>query len=48
MTTNEARISLTSLKLHLDDIEQTTLRVMDLIYQVESKLCDIELQKQGK
>ncbi len=48
MTTNETRNNLTNLKLYLDDIERTTLRVMDLIYQVEEKLCDIELQKQGK
>ena len=48
MTTSEARSNLTNLKLYLDDIERTTLRVMDLIYQVEEKLCDIELQKQGK
>ena len=48
MTTIEARNNLTNLKLYLDDIERTTLRVMDLIYQVEEKLCDIELQKQGK
>jgi hypothetical protein len=48
MTTIEAHNNLTNLKLYLDDIERTTLRVMDLIYQVEEKLCDIELQKQGK
>lgn len=48
MTTTDARNNLINLKLYLNDIERTTLRVMDLIYQVEEKLCDIELQKQGK
>jgi hypothetical protein len=45
MTSNEVRSTITDLKIFLDDIECKTLRLMDLIYQAEEKLCDIELKK---
>lgn len=48
MTTHEARTTLTDLKIFLDDIERQTLRLMDYIYQVEEKLCDMEMKKLNK
>ena len=48
MTTNEARSNLTNLKLFLDDVERKVLGLMDLIYEIENKICDIELENRGK
>ncbi len=48
MTTNEARDNLTNLKLFLDEIENKVLSLMDLIYEVEDKICNIELEQMKK
>ena len=45
MTTNEARSNLTSLKLFLDDVERKVLNLMDLIYELEEKICNIEIEQ---
>jgi len=42
MTTKEMRKNLTNLKLFLDDMERKILLVMQTIYELEDKICDIE------
>jgi hypothetical protein len=43
MTTNEARSNLKDLKLFLNELEGKVLYLMKVIYEVEDKICDIEL-----
>lgn len=42
MRIEEIRKHLTTLKIHIDQIENWTMQATDLVYQIEEKLSDIE------
>jgi hypothetical protein len=48
MTTNETRTHLNHLKAFLGHVENKALRLMDLVYKLEEKICDIELNESRK
>ncbi len=48
MTTNEVRNNLNHLRIFLEHVESKSLRLMDLIYKLEDKICDIELNELKK
>jgi hypothetical protein len=48
MTMNETRNHLNHLKVFLDNVERKALRLMDLVYKLEEKICDIELNEMKK
>jgi hypothetical protein len=48
MTHNELRRKLTDLKLFLDDLENRIQKLVGVIYELEDKICDAELQETFK
>lgn len=39
------RKTLVNLKLHIDEMEKKMLEALEKIYEVEDKLCDLELNE---